>query len=376
MAASKGVSVHVPGAKVPEALGRSEVFLDFQARLSRVARIDRPVLLAGERGTGKELAATRLHYLSERWDAPLVTLNCAALSPSLIESELFGHEAGAFTGATGRRRGRFEMADGGSLFLDEVGLIPIEAQEKILRAVEYLRFERVGGQDSVEVDVRIIAATNADLPGLAARGKFKEDLLDRLSFEVLFLPPLRERGEDILFLARRFAAHMASELGFAEVPTFTAEASAALEAHPWPGNVRELKNVVERAVYRAEGGTVDAIEFDPFRSPFARPSAVRARQAGPPAEPSSAPARMPDISVGRETLPDAVRRLEISAITEAMRRARHKQTAAARLLGLTYDQFRGLWRKYRAALDPHADTRGVASSRSSSGSEEMEGEAR
>ena len=197
------------GSVLPEALGRSEAFLDFQARLSRVAAIDRPVLLVGERGTGKELAARRLHYLSLRWDHPLVALNCAALAPSLIESELFGHEAGAFTGAQQRRAGRFEAADTGTLFLDEIGSIPLQVQEKILRVVEYGTFERVGSADVVEVDARIVGATNADLRALVCEGRFKQDLLDRLSFEVLHVPPLRERAEDLLLLANHFAAHMA-----------------------------------------------------------------------------------------------------------------------------------------------------------------------
>ena len=172
----------------------------------------RPVLCIGERGTGKELAVSKLHYLSPRWQGPLVALNCAALSPALIESELFGHEEGAFTGATGRRTGRFEAAHGGTLFLDEIAQIPIEVQEKILRVVEYGMFERVGSSQPIQVDVRIVGATNADLMALAAAGRFKRDLLDRLSFDVLLLPPLRERREDILLLANHFAARMTFEL--------------------------------------------------------------------------------------------------------------------------------------------------------------------
>jgi psp operon transcriptional activator len=156
-----------------EALGQSETFLAFQERLSRVAPVNRPVLLVGERGTGKELAASRLHFLSNRWQGPLVALNCAALSPTLIESELFGYEKGAFTGAQQQRSGRFEAADGGTLFLDEIGNIPVEVQEKILRVVEYNTFERVGSSESIEVDVRIIAATNVDLMTLADRNMFK-----------------------------------------------------------------------------------------------------------------------------------------------------------------------------------------------------------
>ena len=245
-------------SRVPttEALGESEVFLEFRERLSRVAQVDRPVLLIGERGTGKELAVSKLHYLSPRWQGPLVALNCAALTPTLIESELFGHEKGAFTGAIQRRKGRFETASEGTLFLDEIGAIPIEVQEKILRVVEYGIFEQVGSSEPIRADARIIGATNADLPAITAEGQFKNDLLDRLSFEVLFLPPLRERKGDILLLANHFAARMAFELGREEVPEFSEEATETLEGYTWPGNVRELKNVVERAVYRGDSALI------------------------------------------------------------------------------------------------------------------------
>src|SRR5215831_2783027 len=163
----------VPHVGMAEALGQSEAFLTFQERLSRVARVNRPVLLIGERGTGKELAVSKLHYLSQRWQGPLVALNCAALSPTLIEAELFGHEEGAFTGATRRRLGRFEAAHGGTLFLDEIAQSPLEVQEKILRVVEYGMFERVGSSQPIQTDVRIVGATNADLTALAAADHFK-----------------------------------------------------------------------------------------------------------------------------------------------------------------------------------------------------------
>jgi psp operon transcriptional activator len=260
------ISAPVPHVGMGEALGQSEAFLAFQERLSRAARVNRPVLCLGERGTGKELAVSKLHYLSPRWQGPLVALNCAALSPALIESELFGHEEGAFTGATQRRPGRFEAAHGGTLFLDEMAHIPLEVQEKILRVVEYGMFERVGSSQPIQVDVRIVGATNADLMALAAAGHFKRDLLDRLSFDVLLLPPLRERREDILLLAHHFAARMAFELGSTEVPRFSDAAMAALERYAWPGNVRELKNVVERAVYRTDAALITDIVFDPFPS--------------------------------------------------------------------------------------------------------------
>ena len=344
-----GVQNGRPGGmpvRLPEALGQSDAFLSFRERLSRVAPIERPVLLLGERGTGKELAAARLHYLSGRWQGAFVALNCSALSPSLIESELFGYEKGAFTGADQRRTGRFEAADGGTLFLDEIGSIPMEVQEKILRVVEYGVFERVGSPEAVEADVRIIGATNADLPALAEEGRFKRDLLDRLSFEVLVLPPLRDRREDILFLADHFAARMAYELGRDEVPQFSEEAGAGLEAHPWPGNIRELKNVVERAVYRSDTPLIEEVVFDPFPAgpgTGGTPSGASRSEAlpcGGTEDLWAAPLR------------EAVRSLEIRRLRRALEESRYNQKKAARALGLTYHQFRGLFRKHGDAVEP------------------------
>lgn len=182
-------------------LGESPAFLTLLEQASRVAEVDKPVLVIGERGTGKELIAARMHYLSRRWEAPLVKLNCAALTESLLETELFGHEAGAFTGATRRHVGRFEQADSGTLFLDELATVSLRVQDKILRAVEYGQFERVGGNETLTVDVRIIGATNRDLPAEVRDGRFRADLLDRLAFDVLTVPPLRARAADILRLA-------------------------------------------------------------------------------------------------------------------------------------------------------------------------------
>ncbi|MCF8061240.1 MAG: phage shock protein operon transcriptional activator [Deltaproteobacteria bacterium] len=332
--------------RMPEALGQSDAFLSFREKLSRVAPIERPVLLVGERGTGKELAAARLHYLSARWQGAFVALNCSALAPPLIESELFGYEKGAFTGAEQRRTGRFEAADGGTLFLDEIGSIPMEVQEKILRVVEYGVFERVGSPEAVEADVRIIGATNADLPALAGEGRFKRDLLDRLSFEVLVLPPLRERCEDIPLLANHFAARMAYELGRDEVPEFSREAVAALEAHPWPGNIRELKNVAERAVYRADTPLITEVEFDPF------PPGGRSDATAAGASPSASSPGGGYEDLWAAPLRRAVQSLEIRRLRRALEEARYNQKEAARALGLTYHQFRGLFRKYRDALEP------------------------
>ena len=325
-----------------DALGQSETFLEFQELLSRVAPINRPVLILGERGTGKELAASRLHYLSNRWQGPFIALNCSALASSLIESELFGYEKGAFTGAEQRRLGRFESAHNGTLFLDEIGNIPLEVQEKILRVVEYNAFERVGGSESVDVDVRIIAATNADLKALAANKLFKQDLLDRLSFEVLFLPPLRERKEDIVLLANHFAGRMAVELGWEEIPRFSKEAAAALENYAWPGNVRELKNVVERAVYRATSLIVSDIVFDPFYSPFRMENGTADSETG-----KSEPPVVEIDELLNKPLKDAVWELKARMLENALRKTKFNQKKAAQRLGLTYHQFRGLYRQYQ-----------------------------
>jgi len=346
--------VESTGTRIVEALGQSEAFVAFQERVSRTAGIERPVLIVGERGTGKELAATRLHYLSKRWNEPFMALNCATLPATLIEAELFGHEPWAFTGARQRRAGRFESAHGGSLFLDEIGNIPIEAQEKILRVVEYGVFERLGSSEPVRVDVRIIAATNADLPALVRTGKFKPDLLDRLSFEVLFLPPLRARREDVMLLANHFATRMAFELGWADVPEFSAAALGALERHEWPGNIRELKNVVERAVYRSDSARigVDSIVFDPFprggdsaaagTSPAAAPERPGVAQTGAP--PAAADLAGPALE--GKPFRQAVREVEVFLLRRALVEARYNQRRAARRLALSYDQFRGLYRKY------------------------------
>ena len=367
-----------PSSGLVEAVGRSETFLRFQERLSAVAPVDRPVLLLGERGTGKELAAARLHYLSRRWDGPLVAINCAALSPALVEAELFGHEAGAFTGAAKRRVGRFEAASGGTLFLDEAANIPGAVQEKILRVVEYGVFERLGSSRTVEVDARIVAAANADLAAMARRGAFRADLLDRLAFEVLFLPPLRERGGDIPLLAGHFAGRMALELGLEEPPEFTPEAMAALEGHPWPGNVRELKNVVERAVFHAPDGRVSRIVLDPFANPFAPlpqnapekgeptvagptvagPTVVGPTVVGPTVVGSPAATALPPTIAPDAPLPsfqEAVDDVKTNLLRRALERARFNRRRAADLLGLTYNQFRGQYRRYESALAPAAD---------------------
>ena len=324
-----------------DALGQSEAFLSFQEKLSRVAAVNRPVLLIGERGTGKELASTRLHYLSQRWQEPFMALNSAALSAALIETELFGHEQGAFTGAHQKRKGRFEAANKGTLFLDEIGSIPMEVQEKILRVVEYGSFERVGGSSPIEVDVRLIGATNADLLDLTNTGRFKRDLLDRLSFEVLFLPPLRERTGDISLLTSHFARRMAFELGWEDAPLFSDKAIERLNSHGWPGNVRELKNVVERAVYRSGPGVIHEVDFNPFQSPYK----LQAENSPHQSATTVIKDDLPDFT--KMPLKRAVKSLERHMVQTALISTQYNQKNAATLLGLTYDQFRGVYRKYR-----------------------------
>ena len=210
------------------------------------------VLIQGESGTGKELAAHALHHLSPRKDGPFVAVHCASLSPSLLESELFGHEKGSFTGAEERRAGRFERADGGTLFLDEIGEIDARLQVKILRVLEERRFERVGGQESIDVDVRLLAATNRDLSAMVKEGTFREDLYYRLNVIVISLPPLRDRVGDVPLLLHHFAEQFAEENG-RKLQGFTPDALDVLCAYEWPGNVRELRNVVERMVVMSKG---------------------------------------------------------------------------------------------------------------------------
>ena len=324
-------------------IGDSVSLTEALEQISRLAPIQRPVLVLGERGTGKELAAERLHFLSPRWDGPLLKLNCAAITESLLESELFGHEPGAFTGATRSHRGRFERADGGTLFLDELGNMSLRLQEKLLRTIEYGEFERLGGQNTVQVDVRVIAATNADLRAMADRGDFRHDLLDRLSFDVVHLPPLRHRLSDVPELAHHFAVQMCSELEREYFPGFTDTAARQLLEHPWPGNVRELKNVVERSVARWTDPTspVGEVVIDVFSSPFddwptAPPAPGREAAAGKPRE-----NRLP-ANFGK-----AVAEFEKRLLQDALDTHDHHQGDTAKALGLSYDQLRGLLRKYR-----------------------------
>ncbi|MDX1625850.1 MAG: phage shock protein operon transcriptional activator [Wenzhouxiangellaceae bacterium] len=320
-------------------VGESAAFLEVLERVSLAADLNRPVLIVGERGTGKELVAERLHFLSPRWGERLVKLNCAAISRPLLESELFGHEAGAYTDAGQRRLGRFELADGGTLFLDELANAPLEVQEKILRVIEYGEFERLGSSETRQVDVRVVAATNEDLPTLAERGRFRADLLDRLSFDVITLPPLRARRSDIEPLAEHFAIRFSRELGRELFAGFSDDALTALTGHDWPGNVRELKNVVERAVVHLgdpEQAITD-VDFDPFDSPW------RPRAEGSEGADATDPGSLPD------DLRAHVADIEKALLERAMAECRFNRKDAARRLGLTYDQLRGMLRKYGIA---------------------------
>ena len=328
-------------------IGQSSAFLDAVERTSKAAPMRRPVLVIGERGTGKELIAERLHRLSTRWDEPLITMNCAALPETLIEAELFGHEAGAFTGATKARAGRFEEADKGTLFLDELGTLSDAAQERLLRAVEYGEVTRIGSSRPVRVDVRIVAATNEDLPSKVQSGRFRADLLDRLSFEVITLPPLRAREGDIAVLADYFGRRMAAELRWEAWPGFAGFVSEQLEAHEWPGNVRELRNCVERAVYRWDDWDepIAHVQFDPFESPW-RPAEIEEKDA-PTASSRRAepPSPMPDWD-DVDDLRGAVEAHERSILEHALGKHRWNQRQTAKALGLSYDQLRHCIKKH------------------------------
>ncbi|ETT05327.1 phage shock protein operon transcriptional activator [Providencia alcalifaciens] len=324
-------------------IGVSSNFLDVLERASELAKLNKPVLVIGERGTGKELIADRLHYLSPRWQEPFISLNCSGLNENLLDSELFGHEAGSFTGAQKRHQGRFERADKGTLFLDELATAPMSVQEKLLRVIEYGELERVGGSQSLKVDVRLVCATNANLPELARQGRFRADLLDRLAFEVLRMPPLRERIPDILLLAEHFAIGMIRELKRPYFTGFSEKAQQILMQYAWPGNIRELKNVVERSVYRhgESDQPVDTIILDPFGEKLAE-----LHDAAPS---SSAPQE------AHLSFPFDLRQWQLESeknhVNAALRHAHFNQRKAAQYLSLSYDQFRGLIKKHQISLE-------------------------
>ncbi len=292
-------------------------------QVEQIASIPRPVLIRGERGTGKELIAAALHNGSDRRDRPFVKMNCAALSDSLLESELFGHEKGAFTGASDTRRGRFESADGGTLFLDEIGNTSVDFQKNVLRVIEYQEFERTGGNRTVRVDVRVVAATNAELEAEIAEGRFRADLYDRLRFAVIELPPLRERLEDVRPLCAYFAGQLFDEVPSMVPREFSEEALAAMESYVWPGNVRELKFAVERALCVAKGERVVASDLPPE---------LLGEDSG---------------SVAAGDFDAHIAAQEHSLLSRALAAADGNQKSAAASLNLSYDRFRHLLRKYQ-----------------------------
>ncbi|MBO2701239.1 phage shock protein operon transcriptional activator [Shewanella algae] len=343
-------------------IGQSNALLEVLEHVSQIAPLSKPVLIIGERGTGKELIAERLHYLSQRWDQSFIKLNCSSLSENLLESELFGHESGAFTGAKGRHEGRFERADGGTLFLDELANTSGLIQEKLLRVIEYGEYERVGGSKTLNADVRLICAANEDLPSLAEAGEFRADLLDRLAFDVITLPPLRCRREDILPLAEYFAVGMARQLKLELFTGFATEAVATMMDHSWPGNIRELKNAIERSVYR-HGNNPEPIEnivLDPFASPYRPTKRVKTHsrqlataEVGNEVLASSAAAPTndsPEPSANQIQFPVDFKQccedFETDLIQRALSASQFNQKKTAELLGLSYHQLRGILKKY------------------------------
>jgi psp operon transcriptional activator len=351
-------------------LGQSNSFLEVLEQISQIAPLSKPVLIIGERGTGKELVAARLHFLSKRWEQSYLKLNCAALNENLLETELFGYDSGAFTGASKRHEGRFERADKGTLFLDEIANTSGLIQEKLLRVVEYGEFERVGGSRTINTDVRLVAATNEDLPTLAASGQFRADLLDRLAFDVITLPPLRERLDDIIMLAEHFAINMARELEFELFSGFTEKAKRSLLEYHWPGNIRELKNVVERSVYRCNNPHLPVHELiiDPFESPFRPSQRIKTHdrvnelnknitpvddsvinETAVPSQ-STIENNKPTPKISAQQFPQSLKSLsqnyEIELIQSALSHCQFNQKKTADALELTYHQLRGYLKKY------------------------------
>lgn len=309
-----------------ELLGRTPAMLQVFKAIGRVAATDEPVLVLGESGTGKELVANALHRNSERASRPFVKVNSAALSPALLESELFGHERGSFTGAVARRRGRFERADGGTLFLDEIGELDPDLQAKLLRVLQTGQFERVGGEETLTANVRVVAATNRDLRVRIAAGQFREDLYYRLNVMAIELPPLRERREDIPLLAEHIIRRLGHKYHWSHL-SLAPEALALLTSRSWPGNIRELQNVLTRAAVLARGRVVQAadLEADPLR-----------------ASSGASPLPMPGGLLLREALAETERRV----IQQALDQEKWNRTQAARVLGISRRQLFDKIRQY------------------------------
>ncbi len=305
-------------------IGSSPKLQQILQRAQTVAPIPRPALITGEPGTGKELVAAAIHYGSDRKDRPFVKVNCAAIADQLLESELFGHEKGAYTGATEARPGKFEAASGGTLFLDEIGNTTPEFQQNVLRAIEYSEIQRVGSATPIFVDVRVIAATNTDLETEIAEGRFRQDLYDRLRFEVLHMPPLRERREDIPALADYFVAQIVEEVPGLQQRNFSDAATKRLMTYSWPGNVRELKFAAERAACVARETAIEPGDLPPEVS----------QQA-------------PQSSESSDGFESQVQSFEMSLLRRILNTVSWNQREAAKQLKLSYDQFRHLYRKYK-----------------------------
>jgi len=311
-------------------VGQSKQWKDVLAHAARVAHTETTVLLTGESGTGKEVVARFIHHASRRSLGPFVAINCAALPDQLLESELFGHERGAFTGAVNTKPGRIEQATGGVLFLDEVGEMAPAVQAKMLRVLEEREFMRLGSTRVVHADIRVIAATNRDLHAAMQRGEFREDLYYRLGVFEISLPPLRERLDDVLELADAFLAEIGENVG-RPAAGISREARDHLLAYSWPGNVRELRNAIERAVILADGGFIRS-EHLPVTPP--RPAASRSDDASS--------GTLPAGGVNLEAI-------ERSLVVKALTQARHNKTRAAKLLGLTRAQLYSRIEKYGLA---------------------------
>ncbi len=302
--------------------------------MERMARVDGTVLITGESGTGKELAARAIHFAGQRRDGPFVVVNCGAIPRDLIESEFFGHVKGAFTDARSEKAGKFELACGGTIFLDEVGELPLEAQVKLLRALGEREITRVGGTRTIPVDVRVIAATNKDLADEVGRGAFREDLYFRLAVLSLELPPLRDRAEDIPVLVDHFLRKYAAELG-REVPRITRGALALLTAYRWPGNVRELENAVYEAMVMSEGDLLDSVSLQPrIRAVENVPIRAAEGPLGPGVPSAPAAGREEPLSL-LDSAHAAAGNREKELITDALRQTRGNRTQAARLLGIS-----------------------------------------
>jgi DNA-binding NtrC family response regulator len=313
-------------------IGDSAALREVLQKVEQVGPTASTVLLRGETGTGKELVAHAIHINSPRESKPFVRVNCAALAPGILESELFGHEKGSFTGAMARRPGRFELADGGTLFLDEVGDLPMEVQIKLLRTLQEREFERVGGTETIKVDVRLVSATNRNLEKMIEEGTFREDLYYRLNVFPINLPPLRERLEDLSLLANHFCAKFARSMG-ARPAGVSAEALARLREYSWPGNVRELENIIERAMILARGAELGPNHLDFGRRVQHTPAAGTASGPLPVYDPGSAPVAHPGGDDGRP-LAERLLESEKKEIIAAIEKSRGNIASASRMLGI------------------------------------------